>query len=58
VERDVNRPFLLEPVAPLVFSTEAEDRVRVEFVPGPGGRVEKLVFTDEDGNKESLERTR
>ncbi len=58
VERDVNRPFLLEPVTPLVFSTEAEDRVRVEFVPGPGGRVEKLIFTDEDGNKESLERTR
>jgi len=54
---EVNRPYLLTPVTPLVFATEAEDRVRGEFQPGADGRIKKLLYTDEDGNTETFARS-
>jgi hypothetical protein len=53
-QRETEAPFLLVPLNRSVFASETNDPVRVEFLAGPDGRVEKLAFTDEDGRLEVL----
>lgn len=56
LEHEAGKPYLLEPLAGTVFTAEIEDPIRVEFLTGPGGKIERLVFTDEDGKREEFAR--
>lgn len=48
--RPENRqPFLLTPLTSTVFVAEAQDMVRLEFVFGADGKIEKLVYRNDDG---------
>lgn len=47
-------PFLLTPLSSTVFMAEAQEWVRLEFFPNVSGRIERLIFTDEDGNSQEL----
>ena len=55
-QRETEAPLLLAPVTRTIFASEAHDRMRLEFVAGPGGRAEKLLYTDEDGEREEHRR--
>ena len=50
--------FLLAPLAPGVFVAEADDSLRLEFVPDAGGRVERLIVTTLDGQRWEYTRDR
>ena len=56
LEREAGKPYLLQPLTGTVFSADIEDPIRAEFLAGPGGRIEKVAFTDEDGNREEFAR--
>ncbi len=56
LEREPGKPYPLQPPTGTVFSADIEDPILAEFLAGPGGRIEKLAFTDEDGNREEFAR--
>ena len=56
VQRETEAPYLLTPLAPLVFVSETDQPVRVEFLAGAGGAVTRLVFVDDDGRREEAAR--
>jgi len=53
---ETEAPHLLAPLSPTVFASETNDPVRVEFAPGADGRVERILFTDEDGQRREFAR--
>ncbi len=57
-QRETEGVLLLSPLTATEFYAEALDPTRLEFVPGPDGVAERLVFTDDDGRREELSRAR
>jgi len=51
-------PFLLTPLSRTVFTVDAQESARLEFIPGADGRIEKLIYIDEDGYREEFTRAR
>jgi retinol-binding protein 3 len=49
--------FLLTPLSRTVFTVDAQEMARLEFIPGPDGRILKLVYIAEDGYREEFTRT-
>lgn len=47
-------PFLLTPLSRTVFTVDAQESARLEFIPGPDGRIEKLIYIDEDGYRQEF----
>ena len=56
IQHETQAPYLLTPLAPLVFASETDQPVRVEFFASAGGAVTKLVFVDDDGRREEAAR--
>ncbi len=51
------QPFLLTPLSRTVFTADAQELARLEFIPGADGRIEKLIYIDEDGFRQKFART-
>ncbi|MCX6582132.1 MAG: S41 family peptidase [Candidatus Aminicenantes bacterium] len=47
-------PFLLTPLSPTVFTVDAQEAARLEFIPGPDGRGEKLIYIDDAGYRQEF----
>ncbi len=50
-------PFLLTPLSRTVFTVDAQELARLEFIPGPDGRFEKLIYIDDDGYRQEFAST-
>ncbi|MDQ1351020.1 MAG: retinol-binding protein 3 [Acidobacteriota bacterium] len=48
--------FLLTPLSRTIFTVDAQELARLEFIPGLGGRIEKLIYIDEGGFREEFVR--
>jgi retinol-binding protein 3 len=53
-QRENESPYLLVPIARGVFVSETNDPIRIEFVLQSDGKVEKVLFADEDGTLHEL----
>jgi hypothetical protein len=53
---ETEAPYLLAPLSSTAFVSETNDPVRVEFVPRADGRIETILFTDEDGERSEFAR--
>jgi hypothetical protein len=57
-QRETEGVLLLSPLTATEFYAEALDPTRLEFVLGPDGAAERLVYTDDDGRREELVKER
>jgi hypothetical protein len=57
-QRETEGVLLLSPLTATEFYAEALDPTRLEFVLGPDGVAERLVFTDDDGRREEFVKER